>query len=297
MKPPSETRALSTAFAHANALSPSQILDALGRAGAGAVVLDAQIDPIRFNALVAANDLPILAIEAPCPETRESVAQLCASDREEARVALARAEETVRRAGELQAGFVALRLGEVRSLGADWQRARERFLRGELDEDDGRAIAGRRERSGGRELDAARRALDRLAREAEAAGVALAIRNGRRFVDVPTARELDLLLADCAGAPVGPLFDVAAAQLPAAMHIWPFALAQAAFGSAELVYFSDACGPLCGLPPGAGELDLAAIAGALPKSASWAYAPWSGLSVDEALAAFTSLCRTWPPSA
>ena len=51
MKPPSGTRALSTAFARATALSPSQILDAIGRAGAGAVVLDAQIDPVRFNAL------------------------------------------------------------------------------------------------------------------------------------------------------------------------------------------------------------------------------------------------------
>jgi hypothetical protein len=297
MKPPSGTRALSTAFARAAALSPSQILDAIGRAGAGAVVLDAQIDPVRFNALVGSIDLPILAIEAPCPETRESSAQLCSADREEARVALAAAEATVRRAGELEAGWVVLRLGEVRSLTADWNRARALFQRGELDEDDGRAIAELRDRSGARELDAARRAIDRLARAAEVAGVGLAIRNGRRFVDVPTARELDLLLADNAGAPVGPLFDVAAAQLPAAMSIWPFALTQAAFGVAELVYFSDACGPLCGLPPGAGELDLAAIAAALPKRASWAYVPWSGLAVEESLAAFTSLCRAWPPSA
>src|SRR5581483_8351124 len=210
MKPPSGTRALSTAFAHAATLSPSQILDAIGRAGAGAVVLDAQIDPVRFNALVGSLDLPILAIEAPCPETRESSAQLCSSDREEARVALAAAEATVRRAGELEAGFVALRLGEIRALGPDWQRARDRWLRGDLGENDGRAIAALRERSGGREQDAALRALDRLARAAEAAGVALAIRNGRRFIDVPTARELDLMLAECAGAPVGPLFDVAA---------------------------------------------------------------------------------------
>src|SRR2546423_689772 len=140
MKPPSESRcALSTAFAHAGRLAPSQILDALGRVGAGAVVLDAQIDPVRFNALTGSIDLAIL--------------------------------------------------------------------------------------------------------------------NGRRFADVPSARELDQLLADCAGAPVGPLFDVAAARLPEAMSIWPYALAQAAFGRAKLVYFSDACGPLCGLPPGAGELD------------------------------------------
>src|SRR5947209_1606221 len=103
MKPPSRSlRALSTAFAHASALSPAQILDALGRADADAVVLDAQIDPVRFNALTGAIDLPILAIEAPCPETRESSAQLCSADREEAGVALAAAEATVRRAGELE---------------------------------------------------------------------------------------------------------------------------------------------------------------------------------------------------
>src|SRR2546421_8028472 len=99
MKPPSESRcALSTAFAHAGRLAPSQILDALGRVGAGAVVLDAQIDPVRFNALTGSIDLEILAIEAPCPETRESAAQLCSpgsEGREEAGVALRAAEATV----------------------------------------------------------------------------------------------------------------------------------------------------------------------------------------------------------
>ena len=45
------------------------------------------------------------------------------------------------------------------------------------------------------------RALERLAREAERAGAVVLVRNGRRYVDVPSPRELDRLRAELQGAP------------------------------------------------------------------------------------------------
>jgi hypothetical protein len=293
--------ALSTAFAGRPAsdaaLAPAQILDALLRAGASGAVLDASLDPGRYEALTRAllargDELRILAIESPCPAGRSSSAQLASVDREEAQVALDAALETVERAGMLGARFVVLRLGEVRPLARDWQFARDRFLRGDLGESLARQLAQFREDEGARSLDAAHRALDRLVRAAERAGVVLTIRNGRRHIDVPTARELDALLADTAGAPVAPLLDLPAAHLGDAMGFQPLDLMLATFGErAPLVYFGDACGPIGALPPGRGMLDLPSLAARLPKDAAFAFSPWPGLTVDETLAAVPALSR------
>jgi hypothetical protein len=272
----------------------ARVLDALARASPEGLVLDDGLAPALYDALTAsgARALRVVAVEAPCPRTRESVAALCADDRDEARTALAAADATVRRAGALGASFVVLELGAVRALEGDWVRARDWFLRGELDEDDALGAMAAREAAGERALDGARRALERLTRTAEAAGVTLCVRGPRRYVELPTAREMDRLAAELRGAPVAPLFDVTHAHLQDAMGFQPLALALAAFAaSAPLVYVGDACGAVGALAPGRGVVDLRAVDAAVPKTAVRAFRPWSGLTVDETVESFAAFQR------
>jgi hypothetical protein len=273
-----EMVALATRFAHG--LEAGQALDAFSRAGATAVVLDRDAPPPYWEL-----DWPVLAVEAPSPRTRASEAMLCSPDREESRIALDAALDTLQRAGKLGARFVGLWLGELRSMAEAWRLARERFLRDDLDERLARRLLAQRRAEGPRAVDAARRALDRLSRAAESEGLTLAVANGRRFIAVPDARELDMLLGDLRGAPVAPLFDVPAAHLPDVMGLHPLELTEAAWGAAPLAYVGDACGPLQGLPPGRGELRPVKLA----EGCERVFSPWSGLTVEESLAAVKAL--------
>ncbi len=295
--------ALSTAFMHGAApMEAARALELLQRAGADGVILDAALTGPELEALLAAlapalSALPIVAVEAPCPAGRRSSASLCATDRAEAQVALEATESTVRRAGTLGAEQVILRRGAVDVLEAERAPARDRFLRGELDAARGRRLARMRDDAAGRALDVARRALDRLARAAEGAGVTLLLANPRRFVELPSPRELDGLLADFAGAPLRPLLDVANAHLTDVMGVWPLLYSATAFGSrAPLAYLGDACGPVGGLEPGRGELDVGAIARSLPIGCRVAFRPWVGLSADEIVRALAAVGRLAPPS-
>lgn len=290
--------AITTAFARASgSLSSAAVVDVALRADAGAAVLDAGLSAELYPPLVAelqrrGDELPILGLEAPGPVTTRPGArapELTAPDRDEAQAALAAATETVRRAGALRAPFVILRLGEVRPVAHDWPRARDCFLRGELDAPLAQRLLQARDGAAERALDAARRTLERLAREAERAGVVVLVRNGRRYVDVPTPRELDRLRQELSGAPLMPMLDVAAAHLTDVMGFWPLALTLAAHAAAPLCYFGDACGPVGALAPGRGIVDLAAVRAALAPTARLAFNPWAGLDVDEVIDAMRSL--------
>src|SRR5690348_1077380 len=111
--------ALTTAFASARqggdaALAPAQIVDLCLRAEAGGVIVDAGLRPALYEPLVRelqrrGDELPLLALEAPCPTTtrpggREP--ELAAPDRDEATAALEAALASVRQAGELRAPFI-----------------------------------------------------------------------------------------------------------------------------------------------------------------------------------------------
>jgi len=294
--------ALSTVFASARqgqdaALAPPAIVDVCLRAEAGAVVLDGALRPALYEPLVRelerrGDELPVLALEAPCPTATRPGARepaLTAADRDEARAALEAALATVRRAGELRAPFVVVRLGDVEGAAADWSRARDRFLRGALDDEEVQALRQARDRAAERALDGARRALERLAREAERAGALLLVRNGRRYVDVPSPRELDRLRRELSGAPLLPACDVPAAHLTDVMGFVPMALTLAAYRDAPLWYWGDACGPIGALAPGRGIVDLAAARASVADGARLAFAPWAGLDVDEVVESMARL--------
>jgi sugar phosphate isomerase/epimerase len=282
--------ALTTRFAAASrVLSPDAILSLAERAGASQLVLDASltrdlVEPLQAALERARDRVTVLAMEAPCPRSvrfdrREP--ELCAPERDEADAALQAAAATVRRAGELRARFVIVSLGEVRPIARDWTVARDRFLRGELDDWRVQQMSFARRDAAERALDQARRALERLAREAERAGVTLAVRNPRRYVELPSPRELDLLRDDLSGAPIAPMLDAAHAHLTDVMGFVPLPATLAAWGKPALCYFGDACGPIGALPPGRGVLELGAVMGALGEATATAFDPWSGLTLDE----------------
>jgi hypothetical protein len=289
--------ALSTVFAASTSTlqSPLAIVEVCARAEVSAVVLDGALGPALFEPLVKelarrGDELPILALEAPCgSELRPGARQpaLAAHDRDEARAALAAATATVRRAGELRAPFVVVRLGEVEPVAADWSFARDRFLRGALDDELVQQLLSARDDAAERTLDGARRALERLAREAERAGAMLLVRNGRRYLDVPSPRELDRLRAELSGAPILPAGDVPAAHLQDVMGFAPLALTLSACADAPLWYWGDACGPVGALAPGRGIVDLAAARASVADGARLAFAAWPGLTPNEVVDAMS----------
>jgi sugar phosphate isomerase/epimerase len=285
--------ALSTSFVVAQELGPDAALDLAARAGAASLILDSTLDPARYGVFrdeLRGGGMSILAVEAPCPWTRASAAELASPDRDESRAATDEIEATIARAAELGARFVVVRCGEVRSVAAEWVPARDRYLRRELDARRARALADMREQAGARAVDTIRRALDRLLRRAEAADVTLLVRNPRRFVDAPSPRELDLIAADLRGAPLAALYDVPAAHLTDDMGLWPLPLVGATFGGrAAIAYLGDACGAVGGLAPGRGVVDLRAVAATLPATCARAFSPWSGLTPDEVAAAITAI--------
>lgn len=287
--------ALTTAFVkgRAPALTPREIIDLARRAGAGALVIDRHL-PVELGIALddelrrSADDLPVLALEAPARSSRGNAPELCAPDRDEARAALEATLNIIRRAGAHRARFVVVSLGQVRAVADDWVYARERFLRGQLDEVLTQRLLQARQRSAASALDAARRALEPLARACEAAGCVLLLRNGRRYVELPMALELDQLRADLRGAPLGALCDVAAAHLVDLMGFAPLSLTLTAFAG-PLCYFGDACGPIGALAPGRGIVDLRAVQAALGAETAVAFSPWPGLSLEEVVAALSAV--------
>jgi hypothetical protein len=253
----------------------------LGAASPAGVVLDDRLEAGFLEALtplLLRSGLPILAIEAPCPASRASAAMLCAGDRAEATAALEAALATIAWAPTVGARFVVLRLGQVAALERDFAHARDRYVRGDLDPAHALELLDMRDQLAERSLDAARRALDRLCRAAEAAAVTLVLRSPRRYSALPSPREVDLLLADLRGAPLAPALDVPAAHLLDDMGFYPMALSVAAFGAhSALIYGGDACGPIGALPPGMGVVDPPALPAGVPVAIS----PWSGLTLDE----------------
>jgi hypothetical protein len=265
---------------------PDELLDTLARAGAQAVVLDGNLAPDLFEELalrLAArrDDLPVWAVESPCPATRAATADLASIDRAESDAACEAAEATMARIANLGAEFLLVSLGEVAALRRDWPAVRRAFLRAELTDGGRERFVAARRKAVPRHLDAARRALDRLARRAESSGLTLGIRNPTRMIGLPAVAELPQLLAHVEGAPVAPALDLAAAHLDETMGFGTVAAVLDAWRATPIALVSDACGPVVGLPPGHGEIDIAAAIAALAPETRVAFRPSPSLTIEE----------------
>jgi sugar phosphate isomerase/epimerase len=217
---------------------------------------------------VAGAGVPIVALEAFFPGPRPLAGPaLAAADAGERGVAQRLCERTIYTAAELGARVVVVRLGAV-AFNADHAGRRDAFERGDLDEQAWQPARAARAAAAPAHLDAARLALEPLLRVAEAAAVVLAVTNPPEFAELPDAAEVARLLADFRGAPLGTWYDTAAAHVLEAVGAAPAGAALAAFGrGAAGVHLTDAAGLARGLAPGTGEVDFAALTGALPQDA------------------------------
>ncbi len=271
---------ISTAFAGPNQRSILSVIDLVERVGARAVVLDGQLGADRQRALgreLRGRDLPIWAIEQA---TGDRAPALASRDREETDAAMREIGRLLTTAAELGAGQVIVGLGAVAELQRDWPAVRRAYLRAELDETQRAELMRRRTLLGGRYLDAVRRALDRLLPVADSSGLSIGLRNPGRPFGLPAPMELAELLRDFSGGPLVPLLDLRAAHLDEVMGFRSVTELVATWRSSPLVLVADACGPVVGLPPGRGEIDVAAALREVPK-ARWVFYPVPSLSPDE----------------
>jgi hypothetical protein len=286
------TLALATTFARAaqpRPLAPEailaraeQLLDRAGAAAGSGLVIDAHLDAERLAALIPLLEarrevLPVLALEHD--SGLPGAPALASLEKDESQTAIARAEATLRRAAAVGAAHVVLRLGWVEGARRDWIYARDRFLRGALTSDLRRGLVAARDKVAPGHVDRARAALDRLCRVADGFGLTLLVKNGQRYVELPSGRELALLRSDLQGAPLAPLLYLPSAHLLDVMGMQALAVTTAAFGDGEIAYAGDACGAIAALPPGRGELGV--TLSSLSDKAVRVFRPWPALDDDE----------------
>lgn len=278
-----------------------QVISAVQRLGATALHLSE--GPIRgflaelvVELLLRRAELPVVAVDATLGAIRlgrPRAALACAGslDRPEAEEATAVATAALSLAAELGAPFVSLRLGPVAGLTALWEKARSHFLRGALlaDEAPAEELMQARSALSSPHVDAALRSLDRLFNAAQRLRVTVLLPSPRRAVELPTPIELRALCSEFAGAPLAPLLDVPAAHLASAMHLLPLRDSVLSFGVGPLANLSDGCGAVGGLPPGHGEVDLAAIARTLAKTTHREFVPWPALRPAEVAAGYRAV--------
>lgn len=285
----------------ADAGPAGQVVSAVQRLGATALHLCE--GPIRgflaelvIELLIRRAELPVMAVDATLGairlgRPRAALAGAGSIDRPEAQEATAVAMAALDLAAELGAPFVILRLGSVAGLGSLWERARSHFLRGALATDEAPAEALMQARSAlaGPHLDAALRSLDRIVNAAQRLAVTVLLPNPRRAVELPTPIELRALRSEFHGAPLAPQLDVPAAHLASAMHLLPLRDSVLGFGAGPLANLSDGCGAVAGLPPGHGEVELAAIARSLAPATHREFVPWPALRPEEVAAGYRAV--------
>lgn len=305
--PPARRRcALGTTFlagggAAQGARPETRVLHGAEALGAEALHLCAGLPADLLSALapelvVRRAELPVLALDGVLGaerlgRPRAARAGLAALERDEAAAAVEVVQAALGFAAELGAPYVLISLGAVAGLAPLWDELRGRFLRGELLADDGAAEALMTARAGlaVRHLDAARRSLDKLAELAARTGTTVLVRNPRRAIELPTPIELRTLTAGLRGAPLAPVLDAPAAHLGSVMHLVPLRETLLSFGTGPLALLGDACGAVGALPPGRGELDVAAVARLLAPGAQRSFVPWTGLRRAEIAAGYRAV--------
>jgi hypothetical protein len=252
-------------------MGPDALCGRLVDLGARSVVLDATIDEAYAGALARELDrrraeLPVVALEAPCPRPRgPRPPRLATEDRDERRAAIGAAEATIRLASELGGKIVLVRLGGL-DVKHDWSRLARGFARRERIGSE--KLLAERALMSPQAIDLARFGLEPVIERAEAAGITVGLLNRARWFEIPDDLELRALMDDFEGAPIAPALDAAAAHAREHLGMGRVADWLALYGkSAAAVLMTDACGLRGGLPWGRGEVDHAAVLGGIAPSA------------------------------
>ena len=193
-------------------------------------------------------------------------------DREERRLAVRYAERTVQLAHELEARAVVFHIGRV-EMDPVLPRLRALYEADRIDSEEADALreSAQTERALKYRpyLDAVRACLEPLVREAERRGVYLGLENRYFYREIPSFEELEFLLKDLHGAPVGYWHDVGHAHVSEisgwkSQQEW-----LERFGGALLgVHLHDSTGFDDHAPPGTGEVDFSRIRPHIPDDAN-----------------------------
>jgi hypothetical protein len=169
--------------------------------------LDASLEVGELEALIPEalrTGLSIVGLESPCPRPAAGARPWLAGPEADERLEAARlCEATLRRAAELGARVVVVKLGEL--AGFDAAAVLRKFGRRQLDDEAREKLVETRRSLSLRALDRARFGLERCARRrAAAAGVTLGIANRAFWYEIPSAAETAALVDDLRGAPIAP---------------------------------------------------------------------------------------------
>ena len=118
--------------------------------------------------------------------------------------------------------------------------------------------------------------------------------NERKIVDYYAAFMNESAIESAGLTPLKPSLDLPAAHLASTMRLVSLSESVRAFAPGPLHLVGDACGPIGALPPGSGEVDVAAVCRALPKDSTLTFLPWIGLTAKEAMAGLHAISRLHP---
>ncbi|MEW5761907.1 MAG: TIM barrel protein [Bacillota bacterium] len=264
--------AVSTSWFTRGAYTPEGVVRGLLELGADGVELDFRLGPEEFTALrrlVRQAGIPVTSLHNFCPvpdlaKKAEDPFLFTAADERERELALRYTLGTLERAAEVEAAAVVLHLGEVPGCASLADELYARHAAGAPDgemEELRRQLAAARAVEGPKCLDRALLALDRVAGRAEKLGLKIGIENRYHFHEVPSPEEMDRILREFAGAPLGVWYDTGHA------HHWevmgwaaPGELLDRFAPSLVGVHLHDARGREDHRSPGMGEIDFAAVA-------------------------------------
>lgn len=262
---------LSTAFISTRIADGRQLLDALGKYDVRGVELDCRLNRAQFEHIkdhIGATRLRVGSLHnyCPFPALKPGVAaggdyfKLSSLETEERRLAVQWTTRTIEHANCLEAGAVVLHCGAVEMQA----RCEELYRMVQCGHKDSRAFQDiltseleKRERLKAPYLDALLSSLDRLLPIAEKHGVTLGLENRNHYFELPAKAELDLILNEFKGAPVGYWHDTGHAHVFELLGIISQRELLDAFGRQLVgVHLHDARGLTDHLAPGTGDIDF-----------------------------------------
>jgi sugar phosphate isomerase/epimerase len=303
---------LSSAWRSAPTLGGEEIFDplfqALDRFPFSGLALDAGVSSRALDevhAVLARREFPITLLRGPVGRPPPGPAvkgplltpRLCAPDEAERRQAVEALLRALEIASDLEVPVLSISAGAVDGDPRFGRRDRA------FTEDESADLARVARAAGAarpRALDALRFALEALVTRAAALGVRVALENPVLPLELPSPEELHGLLAEFQGLPLAFAHDVGAARL--CKELGGAAGREYLDAGRDLlvaVFLSDAHDREMGLVPGAGSIDFAGFAKALPAAVVKVLVPrrdWSERDLEAALEHLAE-CGLLPPAA
>lgn len=252
---------------------------AAARLGFPYVEISYVVPPEGVEQLLAAGQVGISSLHSPTPRLKASdgrwadALNLASTDEEERAQAVAFARQTIDYAAQAGARYVVVHLGGIGSgMFQEERELRRLYDQGTREGEEVEALRRRarelRAEAAPRHLPQARRSLAEIAEHATRRGVAIGLENRYHFHEIPSADEMQELLAEYPPHVVGYWHDVGHAEVLDRLGLidkrrWLQELGHRCLGS----HVHDVDGLADHRPPGQGSVDWDYVARGLPPQA------------------------------